>query len=370
MRFFVAPIASGLVLAFAFGACANLKEGVDPDSISSEGGSAPVVTRDAGSDGATGLSITTEVLATGRSRVGARSAEGFRPWRSGIVARGEKVYWVESGTAPGLYSVATTPCADPASCAVKEQTFTRPSAFSASRDHVFVADVNVVKRISFGDPKAAETVASHTTEVLNLAAVAAGTRFVWTAGTEPPIRFTDVGGATSSRFSSNGTPVAMAIGGGRVFWAGVDISGQLGALQSAPVDASGAREVSRFSEGFAAIGGNETYVYYAEGSPADIHRITVASGKDEVVDRDGLGVTDFALDATYAYWTERGDGPEYANGRVRRVAHDSKSAEEIAVAVAYPVALAVEGNAVYVASAGSPKASFADGKILKTTFGR
>ena len=49
--------------------------------------------------------ITVEVLLNGRSRLGARSARGFRPWRGGLaVLQGSEV-WVESGTAPGVYTL-------------------------------------------------------------------------------------------------------------------------------------------------------------------------------------------------------------------------------------------------------------------------
>lgn len=359
-------ILRGVPVLLLFFACADLKEGSDPAKISSEGGSSPVITRDGGGpDG--GIVVTTDTLATGRSRVGSRSPEGFRPWRSGLAVRGGRVLWVESGTAPGLYSVPAEPCADPASCATKEQTFTRPSAFAVSANHLVVADVNVIKRIPFADPKASETVASNTTEIVNLAAEEGGGQVFWTAGTASAIRFTTIGGTTSTPISSNGTPVAMAIAGGRLFWVGVDISGQQGAMQSIATTGSGAREVSRFANGFSTMGGNGTYLYYAKSVPAEIHRLTVATGKDELVDREAYGATDFAIDATYAYWTEPGEGPDFANGRVRRIAHDSKVAEEIGVAIPYPVALAVDGNKVYVASAGNTKGSFADGKILRFT---
>lgn len=355
-----------LPLLLLFFACADLKEGADTDKVSSEGGTAPIVTKDGGGpDG--GIVVQVDTLATGRNRVGSRSPAGYRPWRAGIAVRSGRVLWVESGTAPGLYSVASEPCATPATCAEKEQSFTRPSAFAVSATHLVVADVNVIKRIPFADPKASETVASHTGEVVNLATEEGGAKVFWTAGTEQPIRFTTVGGTTSSPVSSNGTPVSMAVAGGRLFWVGVDISGQSGAMQSIGTNGSGGREVSRFANGFSTMGGNGTYLYYAKSVPAEIHRYTVASGKDELVDRDAFGATDFAVDDSFAYWTEPGESPDYANGRVRRVAHDSKVAEEVAVAIPYPVALAVEGNHVYVASAGTTKSTFGDGKILKLT---
>lgn len=354
---------------FVLGGCADLKEGVDPSQITSDGGASPVVVNDAATKDAGGaLTVTVDTLATGRSRLGARSTAGFKPWRSGIAVRQDRVFWVESGTAPGFYAVPAAPCADPSTCAERLATFTRPSAFAVSQDHAVVADVNVIKRFAFADAKM-ETVASNTEEVVNLATevVAGTTKVFWTADTNQAIRFTTLGGTTSTPINSNGTPVAFGIGGGRLYWAGVDISGQLGALQSIGTNGQGAREVSRFSGGFSTMGGNGTYLYYGKGLPAEIHRITVASGRDETVDREAFGVTDFAIDDTYAYWTEPGEAPNFSNGRVRRVAHDATKAEELAVSVPFPVAIAVERNRVFVASAGTRAATYADGKILRLT---
>lgn len=367
LPFLLGPLV--VVTLGAVGACADLKEGVDPAQITSDGGTAPVTVSDGGPKDAGGeLVVSVETLASGRSRVGARSTAGFKAWRGGIAVRQDRVFWVESGTQPGLYAASSTPCADPATCSERLATFARPSAFAVSQDHMVVADVTVIKRFSFADPQP-ETVASGTAEVVNLATevIGASAKVFWTSGTDSAIRFTAVGGTTSTPINSNGTPVGMALAGPRLFWVGVDISGQAGALQSIGTDGKGAREVSRFSSGFSAMGGNGTYLYYAKGLPAEIHRITLSSGRDEAVDRDAFGATDFAIDETYAYWTEPGDAPDYANGRVRRIAHDSSKAQGVGVSIPFPVALAVSGSRVFVASAGTSAKSFADGKILKLT---
>jgi len=190
-------------------------------------------------------------------------------------------------------------------------------------------------------------------------------QLLWTSGDDNAIHLTRMG-TTSIPIYSNGTPVALAVAGERVFWAGVDISGQLGALQSMSTNGTGAREVARFSGGFHTMAGNSTYLYYGEGSPGRIHRRTLTSGRDEVVDEHAFGVSDFAIDETHAYWTEPGDG-DGSSGLVRRVAHDSSTAETLAVSVALPLAIAVSRGRVFVASAGSSKEAFADGKSLRLT---
>jgi hypothetical protein len=352
-------------------ACADLKSA----SVASEAGPGAVDPGDGGPadlgdgggtpanpDGG-GVKVTVDTLVTGRNRLGARSIVSYRPWRSGIAVSNGQVYWVESGTAPGLYSSsAALPCtAD--FCVTKVATFARPSAFTASPTHVYVADTTVIKRFAFGTT-AAETVVSSNMEVDNLAT--AGTRVFWTSGDDSAMNATVVGGTTNTPINSNGTPISMAVAGDQLFWAGVDISGQNGAMQAVGTDGTGAREVNRFSAGFHTMAGNATFLYYGKDDPGSIHRITLNSGHDEVLDKDALGVTDFAIDATHAYWVEPGDG-DFTNGRVRRIAHDSTTAETLAVGIALPVAIAVSGKTVFVASAGTKTAAYADGKILRLT---
>lgn len=346
--------------------CGDLKtaqlapDGGDPGDASDpgDGGGTPIDKADGS------VKVTVDTLVSGRSRLGARSTAGYRPWRSGIFAQGGLVYWVESGTTPGLYSTsATTPCAS-ASCVRTVATLARPSAFAASATHVYVADTTVIKRYPFANDTAVETVVSHNQEIVNLAT--AGSKVFWTADTDPAMRATTVGGTTNTPINSNGTPVAMAVGGDRLFWAGVDISGQIGAMQSVGTNGTGAQEVNRFSAGFHSMRGNAAFLYYGKDDPGSIHRITLNSEHDEAVDKDALGVTDFAIDDTHAYWVEPGDG-DMTNGRVRRVAHDSKVAETLAVGIAFPVAIAISGKTVFVASAGTKGASYADGKLLRLT---
>lgn len=360
----VASCFFSIVFALVAGAgCGDLKEApAAEDAGAGVDGATPP-----GADGGGGVSVTARVLVSGRSRLGARSSAGFRPWRTGLAVHDGRVYWVESGASPGLYSAsADTPCEDP-SCVEQVADLVRPSAFTATDAAVVVADATVVERIAFGSSSPAKIASSAGEDVVNLAA--ADATVFWTSGTDPAIRLT-AGGTTSTPISSNGTPVGMAVAGDRVFWAGVDISGQLGALQSMQTSGKGAREVSRFSGGFWAMGGTTRYLYWAEDRPANVHRLTVSSGRDEIVDRDAMGVTDFAFDDAYAYWVEPGDAPDYANGRVRRVAHDGKDAETLAVSVAHPVAVAVSGDAVFVAAAGTSDKSWADGAILELTLGR
>jgi len=357
-------VASLLVASTALGltGCAELKTAGAPQG-GNEGGTGPgiVLGTEPGVPNDEALQVTVAEIATARSRLGARSPAGYRPWRTGIAVHGDRVYWVESGKTPGLYSAPATGCAG-ASCVEKHMGLTRPAAFSATATHLFVADTTVLKRFAF-EGGATQSLANATEEIVNLAAGSSGA--FWTEDAEASVLRTSSAGSTSKMANSNGAPVGIAIAGDRVYWAGVDMAGQLGAMQSVGVDGSGGREVSRFSNGFHVMTGNETYLFYAEGRPTSIHRVTVETGRDEVIERDALGVSDLAVDDTYLYWAEPGDGPDYRNGQVRRVAHASKTAETLAVSLPFPVAVAVSGKAVFVASAGTSDASFDDGKILK-----
>lgn len=358
--------ARALLASFLLVACADLKEAppaTNEPAAPGAGGDTPAPAPDSSSGDPT---VTVEPLVSGRSRLGARSSAGFRPWRTGIAVKDGRVYWVESGGSPGLYSVASdAPCTS-SSCVQKHATLTRPSAFIATGDAMIVADTTVIKRFEYGSSTGASVASSGADDVVNVAFD--GTAVFWTSGTDQAVHRT-ASGTTSTPIYSNGTPVGMAVAGDRAFWAGVDISGQIGALQNIKTSGSGAREVSRFNGGFHAMGGNATYLYYAEDAPANVHRLTVATGRDEVVDRDAIGVADFAFDDAYAYWVEPGTAPDFADGRVRRVSHDGKSAQTLAVSVAHPVAIAVSGKDVFVAAAGTSAKSWADGAILRLSIG-
>ncbi len=94
-------------------------------------------------------------------------------------------------------------------------------------------------------------------------------------------------------------------------------------------------------------------------------RLTLSNNLLETVATNCQGVKGFALDGTHAYWVEPGSSPDDANGRVRRVSHESTTPELIAQSLAHPLAIALQGRVAFVASAGSPAASSADGVILR-----
>lgn len=366
----VALVGSFVLLA----ACSGLKHadatGVGPvgetgslgDGGTEAADAAAGPTRPDASDAPPGTQITVEAMIDGRSRLGARSPESFRPWRTGIAVHADHVYWVESGTTPGLYKSLTS-CTG-AGCVEQVASMTRPSAFTADATSMLVADTTQLKRFSFAGG-APQDVASAASDIVNLASD--GTNAFWTSGTDSAIQQTKPAGTTDAIIYSNGTPVRMAVAGSQVFWAGVDMSGLTGYLQAIGTDGTGAHVVSPFSQGLHAMGGNATYLYYATGSPVEIHRLIVSTGNDDTVDTGALGVTDFALDDTYAYWVEPGDAPGFANGRLRRIAHASNTAETLAVSIALPLAVAVSGRTAFVASAGTKASSYADGKILRVT---
>lgn len=370
-----ALLASALVLA----GCSNFKEGeattpppdgsapaaepVSDAAIDAEAGAAPpysdpTPTFDGG--------VTVDTLLSGRSRIGAFYSEAgsMWAWRTGLVANGSALYWVEGGTEPGVYSAPLT-CTSNA-CVKKLATIAAPTAFAATETHVYVADKTAIKRYAFATGNG-ENVAGATKDIINLAGAnldGGVTNIFWTAGTDPAIEMTTFGKGTSVPISSNGTPIRMAAASDRVFWGGVDITGVNSALQSIRVDGTGVRADQPFSGGFSAMGGNGTYLYYATASPGVVHRYTVSSRHDEILEGQSYDVTDFAFDEAYAYWVEGGDG-DFLNGRVRRVAHTSTKPETLADAMPLPVAITLSGGTLYVASAGTKAKSYADGAIVR-----
>jgi len=310
--------------------------------------------QDAGSGG-----VDVTPLYTARSRLGARSTAGFGPWRGGLAIIGAELFWVESGSAPGLYRAPLAGCAGSA-CVDKLATVTRPSVFASTGESVLVADVTTLKRYS--PDGGVQSIAAGASELVTLASD--GAAAFWTTE-DSAVNKTPFGGATSTPIYSNGTPWAMTVGGNRVYWVGVGISGLQAALQSMRTDGTDALEESRSGNGFETLAGNGQYLYYAKDSPARVLRLTLSNGYLEEVATNAQGVKAFALDDTWAWWVEPGSGPDYANGRVRRVAHDSTTPETVATSVKLPVAIAVSGGVAYVASAGTPSLGYSDGVILR-----
>ena len=322
---------------------------------------------DAGTDADAGLSGTVfvEPLLEARVRLGARSAAGYRPWRGGIAVVAGSLYWVESSTASsGLYRMPLGGCVGASgSCPERLTGLTRPSVFAATTDAVLVADVNLLKRYPVNG--APETVASGASELVLLATD--GAAAYW-ATERAPIFKTPFGGATSTLINSNGSPFAMTIAGDRLQWVGVDISGLQAVMQSIRTVGTGAREERRSGNGFQTMKGDSRYLYFARDSmPATVLRQTVSNGLIETIALDAQGVTDFALDNNYAWWVEPGSSG-LANGRLRRVAHESVRAETVAEAIPWPVGVAVSGGVAYVLSAGTQAEAYADGKILRVSY--
>ncbi|MCC6337298.1 MAG: hypothetical protein IT380_25300 [Myxococcales bacterium] len=313
------------------------------------------------SDGGLTGTVTVEPLYEGRSRLGARSASGFRPWRGGVAVVGGALTWVESGTASGLYRAPLSGC-DGGACVERVATLTRPSAFAATATEVLVADVTALRRYSLDG--GAQNVATGASELVTLATD--GTAAFWTTQSAP-INRTPFGGVTSTPINSNGTPWVMTVAGPRVHWVGVDISGLQGGLQSMRTDGSGARADSSFSGGFQTMRGDAAYLYYARDFPSLVFRQTLSNARLEQVANNAQGVKDFALDGTHAWWVEPGD-PDLSSGVLMRVAHESTLAEEVATALPYPVALTVHEGVVYVLCAGTQSASWSDGRILRVSF--
>lgn len=319
---------------------------------------------DAGAPSDGGLTGTIHVtpLLENRSRLGARSTRGFRPWRGGVAVVGSWLYWVESGSSPGLYRMPPDGCPGGGpSCVETVTAVTRPSAFAATSDAVLVADVTNLRRYPLTG--SSQPIATGSSELVNLATD--GMTAFWTTENAPILR-TPFGGVTSTIINSNGTPYAMAVAGGRVHWVGVDISGLQAVMQSARTDGTNPREDRRSGNGFQTMGGNPPYLYFARDSPAQVLRLTMSTSMLEVVATNAQGVSDFALDAQWAYWVEPGTSGQ-ANGRLRRVSHESTTPETVAESIAWPVAVAVDQGVVFVLSAGTSTAGWADGRVLRIT---
>lgn len=367
------PVLRVVLAALLLAACGELKQG-EGESVPPDGGDveAPedggVAAPPSGGDASSppppsppsGGSVTVARIIEGRSRPGARTQAGFPAWRGGLAATDAAIYWVESGANPGLYSAPHAGCATDCT---KLATLVRPSVVSTTDSDLFLADVKTIKRMPLAGG-ALDTVASSATEVIGLAPVSGAVFWTVEAG---DIQRTVLGGATSTPIYSNGTPVAMAPAGDYVFWIGADISGLNGALQRIKTDGTKPAAVSAQTGPFFAMrGAPNGFLYFARGNPAELRRIG-PTGQEEVVASNLMRISDVAFDAEYAYFTEEGASPDFLAGRVQRVRHDDTKLEVLATSLPRPVAIAVRGKEVFVASAGTSAASYADGAIVRLT---
>ncbi|MDX2009700.1 MAG: hypothetical protein SFW67_05905 [Myxococcaceae bacterium] len=349
-----------LVLVLAVGAACSPLMPVRPDGGEGDGG--PSERADAGTVDAGTLTgqIQVDVLLEARSRLGARSVRGFRPWRGGVAIVGTSLVWVESGVTPGIFRMPVEGCGGGAGCVETIASVTRPSAFAALSDSVLVADVTVLRRYVIGGSPT--MVATAQSELVNLATD--GASAFWTTESSAILK-TPFGGVTSTLINSNGTPFAMTVAGTRLNWVGVDISGLQAVMQSIGLDGRGAREDRRSGSGFQTMKGDERFLFFArDAAPSTVVRQTLSNGLLEVVGTNAQGVTDFAIEATRACWTEPGTSAA-ANGRVRCVSHESTQAETVAESLPFPVAITAHEGALYVLAAGTVGASFADGRIVR-----
>jgi hypothetical protein len=303
--------------------------------------------------------VTVEALASGRNRPGAYSTQGYRPFRSGITILGNEVFWVESGTSPGLYAVA----ADPASGSSVRSvlSLTQPTAFAAAGSIAYIGDRTQLKRVTLPGGKSSVT-ATLSNDIVAIAA-SENEAYIVDGARDAISKVSSAGVAPF--INSNGAPVAVALSDNRFIWAGVDISGINGVLQGINTDRTNFNEYKRFSSGFSTISASSRYAYYAHTSPPVVHRMAISSGADSKVYEGDSPVAEFAVTDTHAYWVERGSPPGYENGRVLRVAHDSNKVEVLAVSIPSPVAITALGDVAYVASAGQSSMKYANGAILK-----
>ncbi|MBX3226474.1 MAG: hypothetical protein KIT84_32565 [Labilithrix sp.] len=294
-------------------------------------------------------------LLVDRDTLGARAPGApDRAWRGGLAAKDGRLYWLENGGAPGLY---TAPASCRAAGCVERIAGVNAGVFAASRDVLYFDDVAAreLKSYRFEEGAAITSVAGVSASGIDAVAVD-GTDAIWINGSA--LKRTTAAGRTTVLANLAVAPIDVGATNGSVFWAE-----RKGPTLSCFLDGNvGPSTCASWKGELGAVRGYAGYMYIAS-SGGVYRRTTETLGKTVVVGT--RGATDFAFDATYAYWTEPGDAPDFANGRLRRVAHDGDTVEEIARGLPRPVALAIDGGDVYVACAGTKAKDWSDGAIVR-----
>lgn len=299
-------------------------------------------------------SAATSPILRERDTLGARSGSGDR-WRGGLAAKNGRLFWVENGKAPGLYS-ATTSCTA-AEC-VERVTLAHAGTFATNGERLAFGD-EATHELQLMDLAAgtSPTLAAMSTSTIRSVTIL-GDNVFWNDGKVLKRTYTEVH-VTVSVAEMREVPDAIAATTNQlVYWAAVD-----GRQVSCTEASKRLSTCASFAGKFDAMGAYGEHMYYASKDPGEVYRRTGLMA--DPIALGARGVADFAFDANRVYWVEPGDAPDFANGRLRSARHDSSTSEELARGLPHPVAVAVDGDEVYIACAGTLAKDWTDGQIVR-----
>jgi len=160
-------------------------------------------------------------------------------------------------------------------------------------------------------------------------------------------------------------PNAVAVRGSTVF---VTASGQLdfdGYIAKTDLTGESADLVATDQAQPQGIAVDSTWVYWANRGDGTLHRARWDGAQEAEIVTSAVAANAIAVDTDGVYWTEAGSDPDHLDGRLRRASLDGTGAVTLADGLAYPSAVTTDTKSVYVSVRGTAAAGFRDGMILK-----
>jgi hypothetical protein len=160
-------------------------------------------------------------------------------------------------------------------------------------------------------------------------------------------------------------PNAIAVRGDKVF---ITASGQLdfdGYIAITDLTGSSADLIATDQASPRGIAVDSTWAYWANRGDGTVHRARWDGSQHTELVTSAIAANAVAVDSDGLYWTEAGSEPDYLDGRLRRSNLDGSGVVTLADGLTYPNAVTTDVKAVYVSVRGTPAAGLRNGMIVK-----
>jgi len=160
-------------------------------------------------------------------------------------------------------------------------------------------------------------------------------------------------------------PNAVAVRGDRVF---ITASGQLevdGYIATTDLAGTKTDLVATDQALPRGIAVDSTWVYWANQGDGTVHRARWDGTQHAEIVRGAIAASALGVDREGLYGTEAGGEPDHLDGRLRRANLDGPGAVTLADGLTYPTAVTTDGTSIYVSVRGAAAGGYRDGMILK-----